>query len=270
MGSASTSYAAIRFHETVVMPLKQKRVILTGGSGGIGQLVAAEFLREGADLAVMSRSNGGATRARHLKADLSTLEGIAAACLIVSREEPEILVNLAGVQYFGPIEKQSLSDMSESYMINLIAPVALCKAVLPGMRHRNFGQLVNVGSVFGSLAFAHFAAYSSAKAGLRAFSEALRRELVDANVSVTHIAPRAVRTGLITPQLQKYAEITGMHIDDPSTVSAKIIAAVKQRRKDVCIGFPECLYARLNALLPRVVDAALARNDRRAKRLFAS
>jgi short-subunit dehydrogenase len=252
------------------MTLKEKRVILTGGSGGIGQLVAAELRREGANLAVMSRSDGGAAEVRHLKADFSTLEGITAACLIVSREEPDILVNLAGVQFFGPTEKQSLSDMSASYMINLVAPVALCKAALPGMRRRNFGQIVNVGSVFGSLAFAHFAVYSSAKAGLRAFSEALRRELIDTDVSVTYIAPRAVRTGLITPQMQKYAEITGMHIDNPITVSATIVAAIKQRRKDVCIGFPECFYVRLNALLPRVVDAALAGNDRRARSLFTS
>jgi short-subunit dehydrogenase len=251
------------------MSLKQKRIVLTGGSGGIGQLVAAEFLREGADLTVMSRSGEDVVRARHLKADFSTLEGIAAACLIVSHEEPDILVNLAGVQYFGPTEKQSLSDMAESYLINLIAPVALSNAAIPGMRRRNVGQIVNVGSVFGSLAFAHFAAYSSAKAGLRAFSEALRRELVDTDVSVTHISPRAVRTGLLTTKIQKYAELTGIRIDEPAVVSAKIVSAIKQRKKDVCIGFPESLYARLNAVLPRVVDAALARNDRRIRRVFA-
>jgi short-subunit dehydrogenase len=252
------------------MPLNQRKVILTGGSGGIGQFVADEFIREGADLAVMSRRHGDAARARHLKADFSTLEGIAAASLIIAREEPDVLVNLAGVQYFGPIETQTLSDLSESYMINLIAPVALCKAVLPSMRCRNSGQIVNIGSVLGSLALANFATYSSAKAGLRAFSEALRRELVDTDVSVTYIAPRAVRTGLITPEIEKYAEITGMRIDDPAAVSARIIAAIKQRKKDVSIGFPEYLFARFNALLPRIIDVALAGNDRKAKRLFAS
>ena len=252
------------------MPLKQKKVILTGGSGGIGQLVAAEFLREGADLSVMSRSHCEAAQARHLKADFSTLEGIAAASLIIAREEPDVLVNLAGVQYFGPIETQTLSDLSGNYMINLVAPVSLCKAALPSMRRRNSGQIVNIGSVLGALALAHFATYSSAKAGLRAFSEAIRRELVDTNVSVTHISPRAVRTGLITAKIEKYAELTGMRIDDPAAVSAKIIAAIKQRKKDVSIGFPEYLFARFNALLPRIIDAALAGNDRKAKRLFAS
>jgi short-subunit dehydrogenase len=252
------------------MPLKQRKVLLTGGSGGIGRLVAIEFVREGADLVVMSRNDAGSAGARHLHADLSTSDGIAAACGIVANEEPDILVNLAGVQFFGPIELQSFEDISGSYMINLIAPVALCKAALPSMRRRNSGQIVNIGSVLGSLALAHFATYSSAKSGLRAFSEAFRRELVDTNVSVTYIAPRAVRTGLITPAIQKYAEITGMRIDDPIAVSAKIIAAIKQRKKEVSIGFPEHLFARFNALLPRIVDAALAGNDRKARKLFAS
>jgi short-subunit dehydrogenase len=252
------------------VPLKNKRVILTGGSGGIGQFLAAEFIREGADLSLMTRSLGGVPEPRHLKADLSTPEGISAACHIVSQEDVDVLVNLAGVQYFGPFENQSLGDMSAAYMINLLAPVALCKAVLPGMRRRNNGQIINVGSIFGSIPFAHFAAYSSAKAGLRAFSEALRRELIDTNVSVTHVAPRAVRTGLLTPKMQKFVRLAGMNVDEPVTVAKRIMMAIKRRQKDLCIGFPECLYIRLNALLPRVVDAALASNDRTAKTLFVS
>ncbi len=252
------------------MPLKQRKVLLTGGSGGIGQLVAAEFVREGADLVVMSRNDIGSVEVRHMHADFSTSEGIAAACEVVAEEQPDVLVNLAGVQFFGPIELQSLSDISENYLINLVAPVALCKAALPSMRRRNSGQIVNIGSVLGALALGHFATYSSAKAGLRAFSEAFRRELVDTNVSVTYIAPRAVRTGLITPAIQKYAEITGMRIDDPVAVSSKIIAAIKQRKKDVSIGFPEHLFARFNAFLPRIADAALAGSDRKVRKLFAS
>jgi short-subunit dehydrogenase len=61
-----------------------------------------------------------------------------------------------------------------------------------------------------------------------------------------------------------------MRIDDPAAVSAKIIVAIKQRKKDVCIGFPEYLVARFNALLPRIIDSALAGNARKAKKLFAS
>jgi short-subunit dehydrogenase len=252
------------------MSLTGKKVTLTGGSGGIGRHLAAHLIGAGADLAVLSRNRGEPDGSRHLQAELSTYEGIAAARALVAGEEPDILVNLAGVQYFGPVEDQPLDGLCRGYLINLVAPVALCQAALPAMKRRGAGQIVNVGSVFGSIPFAHFAAYSSAKAGLKAFSEALRRELVDTDVCVTHISPRATQTSLMTPDIRKYAQLTRMTIDDPVTVAGKIFLAIKHRRKEVCIGVPERIFSRLNAVVPRLVDAAVARNDRRSKQLFSA
>jgi short-subunit dehydrogenase len=251
------------------MSLTGKKVTLTGGSGGIGRHLAAHFIGAGADLAVLSRGRGGPDGCRHLRAELSTFEGIAAARALVEGEKPDILVNLAGVQYFGPVEDQSLDGLCQGYLINLVAPVALCQAALPAMKRRNAGQIANVGSVLGSIPFAHFAAYSSAKAGLKAFSESLRRELVDSGISVTHISPRAAQTNLMTPDIREYAELTRMTIDDPAKVAEKIFRAISGRRKEVCIGVPERIFSRLNAVLPRLIDAAVAKNDRRSKQLFS-
>jgi len=251
------------------MSLAEKRIILTGGSGGIGELTAAALMREGAEVAVMSRS-GSPQRARHLRADLATFDGIADACRIVAREEPDILVNMAGVQFFGPAETQSLEELSGGYNVNLVAPAALCQACLPAMRRRNSGQIVNIGSILGSIGCAHFASYSSAKAGLRAFSEALRRELVGTAISVTHVAPRAVRTRMVTRELDAYAKLVGMNIDLPGQVAARIVEAVKRRDKDVYIGLPERIFVGVNAMLPRLMDAFVAGRDRRARSLFAS
>ncbi len=251
------------------MSLTSKRIILTGGSGGIGELTAEALMREGADVAVMSRS-ASPERARHIRADLATFDGIADACRIVAREEPDVLINMAGVQFFGPAETQSLEDLYGSYNVNLVAPVALSEACLPGMRRRNSGQIVNIGSILGSIGCAHFASYSSAKAGLRAFSEALRRELVGTAISVTYVAPRAVRTRMVTRELEAYARLVGMNIDLPGKVAAKIVQAVKRRDKDVYIGLPERIFVGVNAMLPRLMDAAVARRDRRTRSLFAS
>ena len=131
------------------MALTGKRIILTGGSGGLGKLVAAELLREGADLTVVSRTwiGRGNDRVRHIAIDLSTANGIAEASTVVAREEPDILVNMAGVQYFGPAESQSFEDMHNSYMVNLVAPAALCRACLSAMKRRNAGQIANIGSI---------------------------------------------------------------------------------------------------------------------------
>src|SRR5579862_544630 len=229
-----------------------KQIILTGGSGGLGRLVAAELRREGAGVTVMSRTwNGdGADQVRHIAVDLSAPDGIAEASTVVARQQPDILVNMAGVQYFGPAESQSLADMRDSYMVNLVAPAALCQACLPAMKRRNSGQIVNIGSIFGSIPSAHFAAYSSAKAGLRALSEALRRELAHTQVSVTYVAPRAMRTSMLSPAIRTYAELTGMNIDVPEFVAKKIATAIRRRKKDVYIGFPERLFVRVNAVMP--------------------
>jgi short-subunit dehydrogenase len=252
------------------MSLKYQRILVTGGSGGIGRLLVGEFLREGAEVTVMSRSNNVPKGSAHVQVELSTLDGIVAAEAAVVREEPDILVNMAGIQYFGCVEDQGSEELFKSYLVNLFAPVSLCRASLPAMKRRNSGQIVNIGSVLGSVPLAHFAVYSSAKAGLRAFSEALRRELVGTRVYVTHVSPRATRTKLMTPAIQKYAQITGMTIDEPLEVARSIFAGIKQRRKELCIGIPERVFARINAVLPGLVDAAVARKDRLSKILFSS
>jgi len=246
-----------------------KRVILTGGSGGLGALTAAALTHDGADVAVMSRKSGPG-RARHIRTDLATPDGIAEACRIVAREEPDILINMAGVQFFGPAETQPLDDLCGGYNVNLVAPVALCNACLPAMRRRNAGQIVNIGSILGSIGCAHFASYSSAKAGLRAYSEALRRELVGTAIALTFVAPRAVRTRMVTRELEAYAELVGMNIDPPEKVAARIVDAIKHRDKDVYIGLPERIFVGVNAVLPRLLDVAVAGRDRRARTLFAS
>jgi short-subunit dehydrogenase len=254
------------------MTLAGKRIILTGGTGGLGQCVVAELLRQDADLLVLSRSRSVYRNdcIRHAAVDLSSGSGIADAARLITREEPDILINMAGVQHFGPVEHQSIEAMQAGYMVNLVAPATLSRACLPLMKGRNFGQIANIGSIFGSLPFAHFTAYSSAKAGLRAFSEALRRELAGTNITVTYIAPRAIRTGMLTSQIQEYAKRVGMNVDPPATVAGKIVSAIIQRRKEVHIGFSERIFARINGLWPRLIDVAVAKGDRKATQLFTS
>jgi short-subunit dehydrogenase len=251
--------------------MNKKRVLLTGGSGGLGRLVAGGLLEEGADVTILSRSVPAVldSRVRHLAADLSERAGIAAAAETAAREEPDILINMAGVQYFGPADAQSVDELHAGYLINLVAPAALCSACVPAMKRRNAGQIINIGSIFGSIPFAYFAAYSSAKSGLRAYSEALRRELASSAICVTYIAPRAVRTAMFTPQIQKYGAATGMKVDQPMDVAKRIVTAIKHRKREVNFGFPERVFVKINALLPRLVDAAVASGDRKARRLFA-
>jgi short-subunit dehydrogenase len=247
---------------------RDKSVLLTGGAGGLGSLIAAQLLEEGARVVVLDRSPPASGDA-FIQHDLSTADGIETAAAAVSRRDWDIVVNLAGIQHFGPFERQTPEHLMASYMVNLIAPVRLTQAVLPRMKATG-GQIVNVGSIFGSINFAHFVTYSSAKAGLRGFSQALRRELSGTGVDVTYVAPRAVKTALNSSAVMAFAKLTQMNMDPPELIARRIVEAVRGRKHDVYFGFPESLFVQINAIFPRLVDAALSANDRKAARLFTS
>ena len=165
------------------MPFSGKTVLLTGGSGGLGRLISAQLTAEGARVTVLDRT-APAGPGEVLLHDISTIDGLESAVLDVGSRAWDIVVNLAGIQHFGPFEQQSPEHLVASYMVNLVAPVRLTQAVLPRMKAKGGGQIVNVGSIFGSINFAHFVTYSSAKAGLRGFSQALRRELAGSGIAV--------------------------------------------------------------------------------------
>ena len=179
-----------------------------------------------------------------------------------------MLVNIVGFQYFGPMERQAADNIWLGYAINIIAPATLIAAVLPQMQVRNSGHIVNLGSVMGAINFPYFAAYSSSKAGLKGLSEALRREVHGRGIAVTYIAPRAVRTAFNTADVNRFMAMTGMAADSPEHVADRIVKAIAGRKKDVVIGGKESLFARLNALFPRVVDAGLADQTAKASTMF--
>jgi len=250
------------------MLLKGKHLVVTGGAGGIGSLLCQELLNQGGTITVVDRVESLPFEAEFVHGDLSTLDGVAEIAACLKSKQVDILVNLAGIQYFGPCDEQSPRQTALLYSINLLAPVLLSQALLPQMKARGHGQIVNIGSTFGSINFAHFATYSSSKAGLRGFSEALRREVKGDGITVTYIAPRAAKTRLNTEKILKFGRITKMNMDEPEWVAKQIAKAIAERRKDVFLGFPEKLFVRLNAIAPRLVDQALEGNDLKAKALF--
>ena len=240
------------------MSFEGSSIVVTGGSGDIGRLVVEELTKAGASVVVVRRKVPEAGIAGGDEGDLSRIAAIA----------PDILINLAGSQYFGPFVQQEQGDTHKAYMVNLIAPVLLSQAVLPAMQARSAGQIVNVGSIFGSINYPHFVTYSSAKAGLHGFSQGLRRELHGSGVGVTYIAPRAVRTRLHHAMVRRFCEMANMKLDEPAFVARRIVQAISRRKKDVYIGAAEKIFVKLNALVPSLVDAALAKQTIKARELF--
>ena len=258
------------------MQLRDKRILLTGASGGIGAALAHEFAVRGARLGLAGRDE---ELLRRLAERLTEQGGVASVLVADLTDEEDrkrviesmgrthggidVLVNNAGLGAFEDFLAHDPSDLDRLLALNIAAPMHLTRALLPQMLTRGSGRVVNVGSVFGSIGFACFAAYSASKFALRGFSEALRRELDGSGVGVTYVAPRAVRTPFNSEQVYAMAEQVGMHMDDPEYVARRIAEAVETDRSEVYLGFPESLFVRINALLPRLVDRALRKQNRR-------
>jgi short-subunit dehydrogenase len=257
------------------MQLNDKRIILTGAAGGMGSILARMLAGKGAKLALVDASAealeklaGELPGSAAIAGNLATTEG----CERAAKEASEalggvdLLINLAGVMSFSAFEDEEPGRIELLMHVNLIAPMLLSRAVLPGMLEQGSGRIVNVGSMFGSIGFAYFAAYSASKFGLRGFSQALRRELADTSVGVTYVSPRAVKTPINTGPIMRMNEATKTNMDEPDYVAGEILAAIEAGRKEAYIGFPESLFARINGILPGVIDNGTAAQNRIARK----
>lgn len=186
-----------------------RAALVTGGSRGLGLLVAEELARrgcrvavcarDGAELAFAERRLGRLTSRRAaLECDLSVPgAGRAVAAEAAERlgRPLDLLVNNAGVIQVGPLAALGEEDFRASWDVMLAAPVELVLAVLPGMRERGTGSLVNIASIGGPVPAPHLLPYVTAKAALAAFSRGLRVELAGSGVQVTTVVPGLMRTG---------------------------------------------------------------------------
>jgi len=265
------------------MNFKNARVLLTGADGGIGHHITKSLLSKGAKLGLVGLSQSNLDQ---LKADLAINEdkGFVFAAdltdtdqrnsciekMISAYDGIDVLINLAGMNYFGHFEEQDASSIEKLMQVNTIAPMLLTQAVLPFMLKQKKGSIVTVGSTFGSIGFSCFTSYSTSKFALRGFSQALRRELYDTGVSINYIAPRAVDTPLNPPAVYEMAKEIKMTFDSPEWVATKIIDAVENDKKETYLGFPESLFARINGIFPSLVDKSLNKQNAIMRKYAAS
>jgi len=177
-----------------------------------------------------------------------------------------VLINNAGLMDFTLFERQEPKRIEQVIGVNVIAPMLLVRAVLPLLLKQDSGRIVNIGSTFGSIGFPHFATYCASKFAMRGFSEALRRELVDSQIGVTYVSPRATKTPLNDDVTTRMLEETKTNMDEPEYVAGQIVLAIERDCKEHFIGQPESFFARLNGMFPRLVDNGLLKNTRIARK----
>jgi short-subunit dehydrogenase len=251
------------------MRVEGRTVLLTGATGGIGRALALVLARAGARLVLVARDAAALEQlARALPAqgqphlwqaaDLVEEKDRLRLRELSNEAQVSMLINNAGASALSFLQDTTYESIERQLTLNLAVPVLLTRLLLPQLLAQRDAAVVNIGSAFGSIGYPGFSVYCASKFGLRGFSEALRRELADTSVRVLHVAPRATRTALNSEQVVAMNHALGNAMDDPVDVARQVLQRIERARwGSVVLGWPERLYAFINAVLPAMTDSTL-------------
>lgn len=255
------------------MVLERASVVLTGAAGGIGAPTARRLAAAGARLLLVGRDaarlealarellpGGDRARVDWRAVDLTTASGVEAVRAAALERRADVLINNAGAASFGRFEQFGETHLEDVLAVNLLAPLRLTQALLPGLLERPRAAVLNVGSALGRLGLPGFSVYCASKFGLLGFSEALRRELAGGPVRVQYLGPRVTETDFNSSQVEAYNQATGTGSDSPQLVAEALLAQLRDGSAERFLGFPEKLAVRLNGLVPGAMDGAFARH----------
>ena len=202
------AWLILRRSRTQRFLLRNKVALITGGSRGLGLVLARQICAEGGKVALLARDNDELIRA---KTDLTGRGGrvltIQCDLLDSGQIQPairqtidrfgkiDILINNAGIIEVGPLEHMTREDFERSMAVHFWAPYELISEIVPEMRTWGGGRIVNISSIGGKIAVPHLAPYSASKFALTGFSDGIRAELARDNIYVTTVAPGMMRTG---------------------------------------------------------------------------
>jgi short-subunit dehydrogenase len=274
--------AAIKMLRRPGYGLAGKAVFISGGSRGLGLLLAREFASRGAKVAISARDNDALDRAA---TDLRKLGGevLAIEADMTMREEAyravaqvrkafgsvDILINNAGSICVGPLEAMTIDDFRDSINTHFWGPYFATMAVLDQMRSRKEGRIVNISSIGGKISVPHLLPYSAGKFALTGFSEGLRSAMLKDNVYVTTVCPGLMRTGSPRNALFKgnnQAEYAWFSISDAlpglsmnaQRAARRIVNACIRGQSELVLSVPAKVAVQFNALFPGITSDILA------------
>jgi short-subunit dehydrogenase len=266
---------------------KGKVALITGGSRGLGLLLARHLAAEGAVIAICARDHEELELAKRDIASHGAADVYVVACDLRKREEAErmihevvshfgridVLINNAGIITVGPLEEMTLADFNDAMESNFWSGVYTTMAALPGMRERRNGRIVNITSIGGKVAVPHLLPYSASKFAFYGFSRGLRTELMKDGIVVTTVVPGLMRTG--SPRNanfkgQNQLEHAWFSISDSlpivsmdaSRAASQILNAVKRGDVEVTLTAQARIAAAIDALFPEFSGGLLAAANR--------
>src|SRR5256886_8224741 len=270
------AWLAIRVIRTSRYSLRSKVAVISGGSRGLGLVLARHICAQGGSVALIARDSDELARA---KADLAARGGAvltiecdlhdarqiqSAVQQIIDRfGKIDILINNAGIIEVGPLENMTRDDFERAMRLHFWAPFELIAQIVPEMRIWGGGRIVNISSIGGKVAMPHLAPYSASKFALTGFSDAIRAELARDNIHVTTVAPGMMRTGS-----HVNAKVKSRHDDEVAWFAAsagaplismnaeraarRILAACRRGQPSLTLTFTARKIVLGNALFPNL------------------
>jgi short-subunit dehydrogenase len=255
---------------------KNRLVVITGGSRGLGLLMARRLAEEGAALVICARDGeelDNAANELRLRApfvaayacDLTQPPDIRSLFERIHREigSVDVLINNAGIIQVGPLETMTLADYHQAMAIHFWAPLLCIEHVLPDMRRRGEGRIVNISSIGGEIGVPHLVPYCASKFALNGLSQGLRAELSKDGIYVTTVSPGLMRTGSPRNALMKgqhRAEYAWFSVGgalpllsmSADRAARQIVNACRYGRAKLILSLPAKLAVRANALAPEL------------------
>lgn len=242
------------------MDLQDKKVLITGGSVGIGKAIVAELVQRGVrDLAVMGRrpeplaalaAEFPGVNLLPLPGDVGRVKDLdrAVATITETWGALDILVNNAGVVSAGLLTDVSDEDVINQITINLTGLILLTKKCLPLLQRSSDGAILNISSGYGYIAMPFYSVYAATKAAVGQFSDAMRRELAQYPLHVMTVYPAATDTDMMKTAVVR-------HLDSAGDVARAAVEGLFKGEINVILGGPEReAQIKLNFLEPRKID----------------
>jgi len=276
-----TGLAITKTMQSRAFSLDGKTVFITGGSRGLGLLLAAEFGRRGARVAISARDSEELAKAADklcasgsevftVEADHAVKEEAELAVERVSSQfgSIDVLVNNAGKMTVGPLETMTIDDYRDSLNVHFWGAYFTTMAVLSAMRQARRGRIVNISSIGGKISVPHLLPYSVGKFALAGFSEGLRAELRRDNVFVTTVCPGLMRTGSARNASFKgqneaeygwFSVLGSLPITsiDAEAAAGAIVDACQRGSAELVLSVPARLAATIHGLMPGTVSDLL-------------
>lgn len=264
------------------MIFKDKTVIITGGSEGVGAATARLFAEAGANLMLVARNKKNLEAIAEELREKSKVEIFAMdvsdadACVDVFKKAKfefgrvDILVNNAGYHTRGNIEAAEPAELARMVDVNLRAPILLTRIALPYLRESGEGAIINVGSLAGRVVYPGAATYSATKAGLRFFTLGLSDELRGSAIKIGLVSPGPISTGFIMEDMDKVSDITfSQPMSTAEQVAQSVLDICGNNVLDEAIPKRSGILATVIGLMPwlgRLLRPSLERKGQRVKK----